>query len=320
MWDRVKVLLKSKKYLLVFVIILIAIATVVALLVSAPVSAEQQKEQEIKRELEGELQKLNKVNYVTSITNLEGFPLGNYELLDSEGKQIALATYDDTSGEIVSITYAEIDRIPGDQKMSQEEALTKAIRYNNRRVKDEEQYTLTSELLHSDWTDGLDREFWQYQFLWNKSIGDVLLPDSVSVFVDAGSGEIISWRKYDSRCPLPESKEELEAKISYDEAVKIAKGKIPSPEKWWEEDRISASCVSETEFNVSEEALKYYKQLNAEGNPRLMWEVMIEYTLLAKIVAANDAGIHEGDEMGGTFYIVTIDAKTGEVLDIKSCL
>jgi hypothetical protein len=206
-------------------------------------------------------------------------------------------------------------RIPGDPKISKDDAKKKAKAYlekTSRTFGDD--YILVKETCFSDWTDGLNRKFYQYQFEWKKKIEDVLTFDTVYMTVDAGNGEILSWHKVDSDYPPPESKEDLEPKVSHEEAIERVKAEIITPEAWLDSvEQFTSPYLLSARFEIEEDAEKHYELI--EGEPHLTWRVDICYKRLAE-VAPNDKHVTAEDLSVEKRFLYVLDAKTGEILDV----
>lgn len=293
---------------------IMCIALAGILLVTLPASAEEKMEEKIKRQIKEDFKDLEKINFPNGIDTFTGEKYQSCQAMNKKGESIAQVSFDVKTGEVNALYYKK-DRIPGEPKITKSDAKIKANDYlekTGRNFKDD--YVLVKEDCFSDWTDGLNRKFYQYQFEWKKRIEDALTFDTVYMTVDAGNGEILSWHKVDSDCPPPESKEDLKEFISRAEAIDKVKTEIISPEAWLDSVKeFTSPYLLSTRFEIEEDATKYYELI--AGEPHLTWRVDIEYKRLAE-VAPNDEHV-TGDDLNLTKrFVYVLDAKSGAILDV----
>lgn len=319
MGERLRRIITVRRLLILLVVLVLGIAVTLALLIVIPVRASGEEGKAIADELKAEYRDLAEVEFSEDIVDPSGRKYRVYDFKDSHGNEAGFAEIDTVTGEICSVFHADLKRIPN-HMISVEDAKEAAKEYcETWRKGIPSDYVLIKEDLHCDWVDGKNNSFQRYQLEWKKCIGEVLLPDYIYVEVDAGSGEIIYWHKYDSNISLPGSPEELSPRISEDDALKIAGEAIPSPQDWSDQAAGACTLVEETEVKVSRESSLNYLNFDQDGQ-RLVWIINIEYDKVAKRVQPNDMGIEKGYSIDGRAFYLTVDALSGEVLDVEHSL
>jgi hypothetical protein len=299
----------------VFVIFAVLFTAISITLISIlPASAEEKLEKIIEGQIIGEFEGLDHINFIEGIESKSGEKYKICVPEDKDHKPLGSLSFDTSTGEINSIYYTEEAREPGEPKLSYVDARNKAEDYLKAKNKElAEDYKLTREEVFSDWTDGLNRQFYQYQFTWQKCIDDALTFDCIYVTLDAGNGKILSWHKVDSDCPPPESKDALKPSILSDEAVKIVKEIIPTPEAWLQSTSIlNSPYLLNSELEVKENVTKYYELI--EGEAHLTWRVDIIYERIATEVAPNDEDVTAEYMHAQKRFTYIVDAKDGKVL------
>ncbi len=305
---------KYKRYSMVIIAVVLFASISIILISILPASAEKRLEKKIKEQVSGEFEGLDHIGFNEGIESKNGDKYKTCVPKDKDDKALGILSFNTKTGEVNSIYYTEKTREPGEPKLSSEDARNEAEDYLKARNKElTRDYKLTREEVFSDWTDGLNRQFYQYQFTWHKCIDDALTFDCVYMTIDAGNGEVLSWHKVESDCPLPESKEALKPRMTGDDAIKVVRAEIPTPEAWLESaPLLSSPYLLKSDLVVKENVNKYYELVKGEAH--LTWRVDIIYERIATEVDPNNESVTAENLHLEKRFTYIVDAKTGEIL------
>lgn len=310
---------KKRVIALSLMAIILMVTLTVTLITVLPASAAEREAEKVKTKVEKEFKGLDRVEFSDEITNTQNKKYWVYDLKNDKGDEIGFVHVDAASLEICTIFYGDKKRIP-DNDIDVEKAKKAATDYLDSKGKAlGKEYVLTRAEKHCDWTDGLNRQFSVYQLEWSKHIGEVRLPDSVYMEVDAGSGEVLFWSKHESGLTADIDEGKLKPEITKNDAIKIVESAIASPTKWAEESKATCGYALETEMKVNHNITLRLSTENG-ADYKLIWDIEIIYEEKVKKASPNDYGIKEGYLIDGTSYWAKVDAISGEIIYLSESL